>query len=138
MTETDIARAIVVNDGDVLILQNADDDKKSYARGKWEVPGGFVEAHDEHEEAAVTREVREETGLDVDIVEERETIAVTIDGDTSDCRYYLARADTRDVELSGEHQDARWIDPADARKVDWYYYSAYMIPVLERLAGALE
>lgn len=127
-----------MNDGEVLILQNADDDAKAYARGKWEAPGGFVEDSDENGADAVRREVREETGLDVEIVRTRENIAVTIDGDSSDCRYYLARAASRDVTLSDEHQDRAWIDPAEARAVDWYYYSTYMIPVLERLAADLE
>ncbi|MFB6295039.1 MAG: NUDIX domain-containing protein [Candidatus Nanohaloarchaea archaeon] len=136
--EADIARAVVVNDGEILILQNADDDPSEHARGKWEAPGGFIEDHDDHEQAAVEREVYEETGLDVDVVETLERIAVTIDGDTSDCQYYLAEAGSRDVELSAEHQDHRWIDPGEARDIDWYYYSTYMIPVLERRAGELE
>ncbi|MDY6769768.1 MAG: NUDIX hydrolase [Candidatus Nanohaloarchaea archaeon] len=131
----DIARAIVVNDGEVLILQNVEDDPSEHARGRWEAPGGFVEAHDDHEEAAVAREVAEETGLDVEVVRPLERIAVTLDGDTSDCQYYLARADSRDVELSDEHRAARWIRPGEARDIDWYYYSTYMIPVLERLAA---
>lgn len=135
MTEIDVARAVVMHEGETLILQNADDDPAEYARGKWEVPGGFVEGHDDHERAAVRREVEEETGLDVEVVEELERVAVTIDGETTDCQYYLAHAEARGVELSDEHQAARWIDPADARDVDWYYHSLYMIPVLERFAG---
>lgn len=134
----DIARAIVVNDGKVLVLQNSEDDPKEYARGRWESPGGFVEEHDGHGEETVRREVEEETGLEVDVVRKLERIAVTINGETSDCQYYLAEADSREVELSDEHQDHRWIDPSEARDVDWYYYSAYMIPVLERFAGELE
>ncbi|MFB6077100.1 MAG: NUDIX domain-containing protein [Candidatus Nanohaloarchaea archaeon] len=137
MVQADIARAIVVHDGDLLILQNSDDDPQPYARGKWETPGGYVEDHDDHEEAAVTREVREETGLDVDVVDQLERIAVTVAGDTADCRYYLAQAATRDVTLSDEHQAYRWIAPGTVRDVDWYYYSLYVIPVVERWRSGL-
>ncbi|MDY6773988.1 MAG: NUDIX hydrolase, partial [Candidatus Nanohaloarchaea archaeon] len=99
--------------------------------------GGFVEEHDEQEDGAVMREVEEETGLEIEVEGKLERIAVTIDGDTSDCQYYLARASSRDVELSEEHQGYRWIEPGEAREVDWYYYSTYMIPVLERLEGEI-
>ncbi|MFB6166883.1 MAG: NUDIX domain-containing protein, partial [Candidatus Nanohaloarchaea archaeon] len=136
--QADIARAIVLNRGEVLILQNSEEDEKGYARGRWESPGGFVEEHDEHEREALHREIQEETGLDVEVERKLERIAVTIDGDTSDCQYYLARSGSRDVELSDEHQDHRWIDPGEARSVDWYYYSTYMIPVLERLEENLD
>lgn len=133
-----IARAIVMNDGKVLILQNAEDDPKEYARGKWESPGGFIEEHDGHRKDAVKREVKEETSIDVEVVEKLESISVTIDGDTSTAHYYLCHSDSQEIELSDEHQNYRWIEPGEARGVDWYYYSSYMIPVLERLAGELD
>jgi ADP-ribose pyrophosphatase YjhB (NUDIX family) len=47
-------------DGAVLLAKRAIDPE----RGRWDVPGGFVE-RDEHPEDAARRELREETGLDV-------------------------------------------------------------------------
>ncbi len=138
MVETvPIARAVVHHDGAVLVLQNADDDATPSARGRWEIPGGVVEAHDDHERAAVIREIREETGLAVEIERALERVSVD-DGETvADCQYYLARADGRDVALSGEHTDFRWVSPEAFRDLDLVPYAKYSIPVVERVADRL-
>jgi ADP-ribose pyrophosphatase YjhB (NUDIX family) len=56
------AGAVVVHDGRLLLVRRANDP----GRGLWSVPGGRVEAG-ESPEAACAREVREETGLDVEV-----------------------------------------------------------------------
>jgi 8-oxo-dGTP diphosphatase len=128
-----IVRAIIYNDGDILVLQNAEDDENPEARGTWEHPGGTIEEHDDHERAALHREIREETGLDVEIEEKLPRIAVEEDGAVADCQLYLARADSCTVELSDEHQAYQWIAPRAFQDVDWLNYAGYTIPVLERL-----
>ena len=56
------AAALVEKDGKLLLLQ------RSYEpwQGSWMVPAGYVEADEDPKDAAV-REVREETGLDVEL-----------------------------------------------------------------------
>lgn len=55
------ASAVILNDrGEVLLHRRSDD-------GTWAVPGGRVERGESAPQAAI-REVREETGLDVEIV----------------------------------------------------------------------
>lgn len=56
------AEVLVIREGRVLLVQRAIDPGK----GKWDVPGGFLEA-DEHPEAGAIRELKEETGLDITI-----------------------------------------------------------------------
>jgi 8-oxo-dGTP pyrophosphatase MutT (NUDIX family) len=51
-------KGVVINGGCALLLLNE--------RGEWDLPGGRPEAGEDHR-AALRREVREETGLDVDV-----------------------------------------------------------------------
>lgn len=132
-----IARAIIYNDGDILVVQNADDDENPDARGTWEHVGGRVEEHDDDERAALHREIEEETGLDVEIEEKLPRIAVEEEGTVADCQLYLAHATSRDIILSEEHQDYRWIRPEEFEDMNWLNYAGYTIPVLRKLADYL-
>lgn len=55
--------ALVVRDGKVLLSRRAREPQK----GMWDLPGGFLDAG-EHPEAAILRELREETGLAARVV----------------------------------------------------------------------
>lgn len=51
-------KGVLIHDGCVLLLLNA--------RGEWDLPGGRPDPGEDHR-AALKREVREETGLDVEV-----------------------------------------------------------------------
>jgi len=58
------AGALVERDGHLLLVRRAIEPYRGY----WDIPGGFLEA-DEHPETGAAREVREETGLQVELTD---------------------------------------------------------------------
>jgi mutator protein MutT len=58
--------AVIVKDGKMLIQKRGKEAKND--RGKWEIPGGAIEWGEEHKEA-LKREVLEETGVEIEVVE---------------------------------------------------------------------
>ena len=103
---------VIERDGHVLLLRRSRD--KDHGAGEWEIGSGRVQ-QGEPPVAAVAREAREETGLDVAIVglldtfhfyrgpSRVETIGIT----------FHCLAPGGDVKLSAEHDDARWVPLAE-------------------------
>jgi 8-oxo-dGTP diphosphatase len=103
-----VSQKAVVVDGEVLVVRDASD-------GDWEFPGGRID-RGERSLPALHREVREETGLDVHV----EGPVFTAVKKRKKRRgkffvYYRATTDARDVDLSEEHDDYRWLPPSEAR-----------------------
>ena len=104
--------AAIIRDGKVLIVRRA----RPPARGLYTLPGGGVEAGESLHEAVV-REVREETGLEVEplgLAGYREVIAR--DADRKVERHFVilpfaARWISGEVALNEELAEARWLAP---------------------------
>ena len=98
------------HDGRYLVLQRADE---PYA-GKWDLPGGFVEAGESPVEALL-REVAEETGLTIEILGVIGAYTSTYGDDgrhTVDIGFHAQLAagqQPADMLLSDESGDARWL-----------------------------
>src|SRR5262245_12261274 len=100
---------VIEKDGSVLLLRRSP--LKDHAPGEWETGSGRVESG-ETPEAAIRREVREETGLQVEIVApvdtfhfyrgaaREETIGIAFW-----CRYVGG-----ELVMSEEHDRAEWVD----------------------------
>jgi ADP-ribose pyrophosphatase YjhB (NUDIX family) len=110
------ASAAIIRDGRVLIVRRA----RNPANGVYTLPGGVVEAGETLIEA-VTREVREETGLEIAPV----ALAgfrdmIMRDGENRVSRHFVilsfaARWVSGDVQLNHELDDARWLLPAEIK-----------------------
>ena len=112
-------KAFIVRDGKVLIIREAATNPDGTNVGKWDIPGGRMEFGELPDEA-LTREVKEETGLDVTI---DRPFAVgqwqpVIQGEPSQivAMYYRCEAEPGPVHLSKEHDEAIWIDPREHAK----------------------
>jgi 8-oxo-dGTP diphosphatase len=107
---------IILRRGRIVLI------KRKFApfRGKWALPGGFVDYGEEPQKAAV-REAKEETGLDVRLADER--IAYVFGDPKRDPRGHLislvfvAKPGTSRLKtLTGETTDAKFFSRKDLPK----------------------
>ena len=107
------ASAVVrAGDGRILLARRAGPPEE----GKWDLPGGFLE-EGEHPLDTLVRELREETGLEV---EPLELVAVEMDvygaGDDAPATlnlYWTARVVSGDPEPADDVSELRWFAPRE-------------------------
>lgn len=100
------AQALVVRDGRVLLGRRAFEP----GRGRWDIPGGFLD-ETEHPDDALRRELREETGLEIEQVEYLGTWMQAYDGRTVLCLTWLARAVGGEERPGDDLVELRWFAP---------------------------
>jgi len=120
------ATTYVVSDGAVALHEHD-------GLGKWLPPGGHVDRDELPHEAAL-REVREETGLDVDLVAEQGTFGSETVDPLPEPRYHLlADVNVFDEVVGHQHVDMVYFARADTRAIrpadgeqpadDWAWFS---------------
>ncbi len=100
-------KALLFFDGKFLLVKRSDKarDEHSY----WEFPGGRLEFGETPEEA-LTRELKEETGLTAKIIRPLQTWSFFRGDDTQIVGItFLFKADSDTVQLSSEHEAYVWI-----------------------------
>ncbi len=116
------AKALVINqDGEVLILREASSYEEGTNHGRYHVPGGRVNPGEPFAEA-LAREVLEETGLKIRIgvpiyqgewwpkIKNIQNQIIAL--------YILCFTDSKNVQLSDEHDKYVWLQPSDHKKYD--------------------
>ena len=75
---------IVIDNGKVLLIQ--------HLKGHWDIPKGHMEAGETEQETAL-REVKEETGVDVEIISDKKsTLEYTVEnGNLNKVVYFIAK-----------------------------------------------
>lgn len=99
-------KSVLIHKGRVLLLANE--------RNEWDLPGGRPEAGEDHRTALV-REVREETGLSVDIgvLLDEHLFEVLPERFVRIMAFGCTLASSTDVTLSDEHLEMSWVSLAD-------------------------
>ena len=126
ITRDFVATVFIIHDNKVLLVFH----KKLQ---KWLPPGGHIDPGELPEETAL-REIKEETGLDIEIISEKENLsevkqlhrpeAIQLENieETEDelhqhiDLFYLARPKTFDIKISHESEDIRWFSLDDMIK----------------------
>ncbi len=88
--------AVVVSDGRALLVKRG----KEPARGLWSIPGGMVE-RGETLHAAVIREIKEETGLDIEVGDRLAVVERIFQDGSGRVRYHYVLLDYRAVPIGG-------------------------------------
>jgi 8-oxo-dGTP pyrophosphatase MutT (NUDIX family) len=102
-------------DGRVLLIKRAPD--LWVDPGRWELPGGKME-HGELLDDALTREVREETGLEVRVGDPVHVCQFTVEPFWVTCITFACERAGGEVTLSEEHGDFAWVVPEELAQVD--------------------
>jgi 8-oxo-dGTP diphosphatase len=110
-------KAIIYNEnGEILTIRRSETAPSRPL--KWDLPGGTL-GSGENVKEGIIREIKEETGLDVEMLtifdiasglDDRNEFWVTI------C--YTAKASSDKLTLSFEHDDFKWILPAEFLKLE--------------------
>jgi ADP-ribose pyrophosphatase YjhB (NUDIX family) len=105
-----VVAGLIVRGDEVLLLRRGLE--RRHDPGLWEPVCGFIREH-ESAEAAILREVAEETGLRVDVTAAGAAFEVETDDITWIVKpFALAAAGSTQVVLDGEHDAAAWIAPS--------------------------
>jgi 8-oxo-dGTP diphosphatase len=103
--------------GNVLILKKTDDSE--FAPGIWEISTGLLKQF-ETPEAGLIREVKEETGLSVEIVKPLRSFHAYRGQKTAEAEMvgftYWCKTNSKRIKISREHSDYRWIEPKKAKE----------------------
>lgn len=112
-----VAVAIIEQDGKFLVGKRAQD--KPYA-GKWAFLGGKLEKG-ETPEGALRREVREELGMEVEIVRTLPVIDANLpDGNAFRLYGFICRIGQGPPKLYA-HDELRWVTPEELQELDFLH-----------------
>ena len=110
---TVVVAAALERDGCYLAARRT---RPAWAAGRWEFPGGKVEAG-EGETQALIREIREELGVDIEVVRRvpgewplHEDLVLHL---------YVARLIEGEPQPLDHHDQLRWITTAQFDEIDW-------------------
>ena len=109
-----VTAAILVERGRILCAQRSASMKLPL---KWEFPGGKLE-EGETPEACIRREIREELGVDIEIVEQLDPVFFPKDEPTLKLLPFLAQIPDG-FPSAVEHAQIKWVPILDMVVLDW-------------------
>lgn len=121
--------AILLKDDKILICQRAASMKLAL---KWEFPGGKIEEGESKQEC-LSREIKEELGIDITILEELSSVTHHYP-DFSICLFpFLCQTSNPKLKVK-EHAQVKWVRLEELEQYDW---AAADIPIVKELETIL-
>jgi 8-oxo-dGTP diphosphatase len=108
-----VVNAVTTHRGKILLGKKEEKEGHPIS-GEWHFPGGHIDQGEEPEEA-VKREIKQETGLEVEV---HQIVDVT-SNTGSDYPFqviYHAEADSEDAEAQDDLTDVKWVEPGDVKE----------------------
>jgi mutator protein MutT len=111
--------AVVICDGKLLLEKRKNDPGK----GKWSIPGGLVELG-ENVEQTVIREVKEETGLEVEKPEHIDVVDNITRDENGEVKYhfviidYFVKLKGGTMKATSDAEELRWVTFDEVEKYD--------------------
>jgi len=111
--------AVVICDGKILLEKR----KNEPGKGKWSIPGGLVELG-ESVEQTVIREVKEETGLEVEKPEHIDVVDNVIKDENGEVKYhfviidYFVKLKGGTMKATSDAEELRWVTFDEVEKYD--------------------
>lgn len=125
-----VTAALWIEDGKVFIARRPSGDK---LQGKWEFPGGKVEAGETPQEC-LRREMAEELGIDVAVRDYFGSSIYTYESGCIELMAYFVHYRSGEMNLRA-HGEASWVEPADLAAID---FAPADIPLAAALKKYLE
>lgn len=106
-----VVKALITNRGQILIGKKEEKEDHPIS-GEWHILGGHLE-HGEQVEEAVKREVKEETGLEVDVHQAVDIMSFSWDGNEKDSLQIVFHcvAESRSEEVLDDLEEVKWVSP---------------------------
>lgn len=111
--------AIIEKYGKILVLKRSS--KDPFNADYWDLPGGVMNFGEEVTQA-LKREVKEECGLDVDILSPMDVSTRIGEGEQYVAATFICEYKSGTVKLSKDHSEFKWIDPKkvpDLEELNW-------------------
>jgi len=110
---------VIIKDGKILL------EKRKYepGKGKWSIPGGLVELG-ENVEQTVIREVKEETGLDVEKPEHIDVVDNVVRDENGEVKYhfviidYFVKLKGGTLKAASDAEELKWVALNEVEKYD--------------------
>ncbi|MFB6214053.1 MAG: NUDIX hydrolase [Candidatus Nanohaloarchaea archaeon] len=125
MNEIPVAKIIARNEkGELLAVKEKESEK-------WELPGGKIEQGEDRFEAA-SRELEEETGIELDADDFQDVVRVEVeDWEIVNCRILFAEVPGAVVDLYEEELSGfRWVTAEEYRTMNWHADAGYGAPAM--------